>query len=93
MRLVFEVGILNYYFLAVGVAFLLLDLTCRRPPLWSVAWIVTARYALPWFVPHAPAGLTAAVLVVIALVPIGLGLAQVPAEARSSLPVIRSGVG
>jgi hypothetical protein len=91
-RLVFEVGILNYYFLAVGVVLLLLDLTCRRPPLWSVAWIVASRYALPWFVPHAPAGLTASMFAVVALVPIGLGLAQVPAQARTSLPVSGSGV-
>jgi hypothetical protein len=86
-RLVFEVGILNYYFLAVGVVLLLLDLTCRRPPLWSAAWIVTARFALPWFVPHAPEGLTAGVFLVIALVPIGLGLAQVRAGTTISLPV------
>ena len=45
-RLVFEISLLNYYFLAVGVGLLLLDLTRRRVPLWSVTWIVATRFVL-----------------------------------------------
>jgi hypothetical protein len=90
-RLVFEVGILNYYFLAVGVALLLVDLTSRRPPVLSAAWIIATRYGLPWMVPHSAAGLTAAVFLVLALVAVGLGLAQVPARGRDSPSVFRPG--
>jgi hypothetical protein len=90
-RLVFEVGILNYYFLAVGVAFLLLDFVCRRPPVWSAAWIVATRYALPWIVTHASSGLTAAAYLVMALIPLAFGLAQIPADSRGSLFGPRAG--
>ena len=81
-RLVFEISLLNYYFLAVAVALVLLDLTCRRVPVWSVLWIVATRDALTPSAPHAPLVLTAVLFLVAALVPIGLGLAQVVAVPR-----------
>jgi hypothetical protein len=92
-RLVFEVGILNYYFLAVGAVFLLLDCVGQRPPLRSAAWIVTTRYALPPVVAHASSGLTAAMFLVIAVVPLALGLAQIPADSRTPLFVRHPGAG
>ena len=79
-RLVFEISLLNYYFLAVGVALLMLDFTRRRLPVWSVVWIVATRYGLTPIAPHAPLVLTAILFLVAALVPIVLGLAQVPAR-------------
>ncbi len=91
LRLAFEVGILNYYFLAVGVVFLLLDFVGKRPPVRSGVWVVITRYALPPVVSHAPSGLTAALLLVIALVPMGLGLAQIPAHSRAPLLPDRPG--
>jgi hypothetical protein len=81
-RLVFEISLLNYYFLAVGAALLLLDFTRRRPPVASVVWIVATRFGLSPLAPYAPLNLTAALFLLSALVPIGLGLAQVPARAR-----------
>ncbi len=83
-RLVFEISLLNYYFLAVAVALLLLDLIRRRLPLWSVAWIVATRYGLSPIAPHAPLTLTAALFLMAALVPLVLGLAQLPSRARPS---------
>ena len=92
-RLVFEISLLNYYFLAVAVALLLLDLIRRRLPLWSVAWIVATRYGLSPIAPHAPLTLTAALFLVAALVPLVLGLAQLPPRARPSpgMPTLRLG--
>jgi hypothetical protein len=82
-RLVFEISLLNYYFLAVAVGLVLLDVTRRRLPVWSVLWIVATRNALTPGAPHAPLVLTAVLFLVAALVPIGLGLAQVAAVPRS----------
>jgi hypothetical protein len=81
-RLVFEIALLNYYFLAVGAVLVLLDFTRRRPPVASLVWIVATRFGLSPLAPHAPLNLTAALFLVAALVPIGLGLAQVRAESR-----------
>jgi len=83
-RLVFEVSILNYYYLAVGVTLLVLDFTAKRLPFQSVLWIVATRYGLSAIAPHAPSVLTAAAFLVVAVVPIGLGLAMVPGETRRS---------
>jgi hypothetical protein len=84
-RLVFELGFLNYYFLGVGVVFLLLDLARGRPPVWAVVWIVATRYGLPWIAPLAPAAMTAALFLVAGLVPLGLGLAWAVAGQRPAL--------
>jgi hypothetical protein len=81
-RLVFEISLLNYYFLAVGAALLLLDFTRRRTPVASVVWIVATRFGLSPLAPYAPINLTAVLFLLSALVPIGLGLAQVPARDR-----------
>ena len=86
-RLVFEISLLNYYFLAVGVALLLLDAVRRRPPLWSVGWIVATRFVLTPLAPHVALTLTAALYLLAALVPIGLGLAQVRRASPSPVRV------
>jgi hypothetical protein len=86
-RLIFEVSILNYYFVAVGVVLLVLDCARKRPPVWSVVWIVATRYGLTWMAPVAPSVLTAITFLVASLVPIGLGLNQVVAERLPSLSV------
>ncbi|HEY5023686.1 MAG TPA: hypothetical protein VII76_01805 [Acidimicrobiales bacterium] len=80
-RLVFEISLLNYYFLAVGVGWLLLDFTRTRLPVGSVTWIVATRFGLTPLAPHLPLDLTAALFLAAALVPIGFGLAQVPPRA------------
>ncbi len=82
LRLVFEISLLNYYFLAVGVALLLLDFTRRRLPVCAVVWIVATRFVLTPLAPHVSLTLTAVFFLVAALVPIGLGLAQVPGRSQ-----------
>ena len=84
-RLVSEISLLNYYFLAVGVMLLLLDFTRRRLPVVSVTWIVATRFGLTPLAPHIAVTITAVLYLVAALVPIGLGLAPV-AAARPALP-------
>jgi hypothetical protein len=86
-RLVFEISLLNYYFLAVGVAMLLLDVIRRRLPVWSVGWIVVTRFVVTPLAPHVALTLTAALFLAAALVPIGLGLAQVKRGPRPPVPV------
>jgi hypothetical protein len=86
-RLVFEISLLNYYFLAVGAGLLLLDFTARRIPVWSVTWIVATRFVLSPLAAHVSLTLTAALFLVAALVPIALGLVHVPRRARSPVPV------
>ncbi|HLN41712.1 MAG TPA: hypothetical protein VK215_04640 [Acidimicrobiales bacterium] len=83
-RLVFEVSLLNYYYLAVAVFLLLLDFTRKRMPVWSVVWIVATRYGLTPLAPHAPSALTAALFLVAALGPMALGMAQLPVGPRPS---------
>ena len=86
-RLVFEISLLNYYFLAVGVALVLLDLVCRRLPVWSVGWIVVTRFVLTPLAPHVALTLTAALFLVAGLVPIGLGLGAGLEGWRPMVPV------
>lgn len=86
-RLVFEISLLNYYFLAVGVALVLLDVICRRLPVWSVGWIVATRFVLTPLAPHVALTLTAALFLLAALVPMGLGLAQVNRGPPAPAPV------
>lgn len=78
LRLVFEVSILNYYFLAVGTFLLLLDLAVGRPPLWAIGWIVTTRYVLAPAAGHLPAWVTASAFLALSVLPIALGLARIP---------------
>jgi hypothetical protein len=85
-RLVFEVSILDYYFLAVGVALLVFAFVRKRPPWWAVTWIVATRFGLTWMAPRAPSGLTAAAFLLAALVPMVMGLAAVVELPRASLP-------
>ncbi len=86
-RLVFEISLLNYYFLAVGVALLLLDAIRLRLPVWSVGWIVATRFVLTPLAPHVALSLTAALYLLAALVPIGLGLAEVRRAPPPPVPV------
>lgn len=94
-RLVFEISLLNYYFLAVGAVLLVLDFTRQRVPVWSVTWIVATRFGLSPLAAHESLTLTAALFLVAASVPIGLGLAQVPARprprSRRLLPIATNG--
>jgi hypothetical protein len=76
-RLVFEVSILEYYFLAVGASLLVLDFVLARPPLWSVGWIVVTRYGLTSFDTRASAGWTAVAFMALSLVPLVVGVVQV----------------
>ncbi len=84
-RLVFEVSMWNYYFLAVGVFLLLLDFVRESPPWRSLAWIVAARYGLPWIASVASSTLTAAAFLLAALIPVAIGLAVVARAPRSRL--------
>jgi hypothetical protein len=86
-RLVFEISLLNYYFLAVGVALLVLDAIRRRLPVWSLGWIVATRFVLTPMASHVALGLTAALYLLAALVPIGLGLAEVRRAPPPPAPV------
>jgi hypothetical protein len=77
-RLVFEIAILNYYWLAVGVFFLLLDAVHRRPPILSIAWIVCSRYGLGWMVTTGmPSSSVATAFGALSLAPLIAGLAEV----------------
>ena len=86
VRLVFEVSILNYYFLAVGVFLLVLDFVRNSPPWRSVIWIASTRYGLAWLIPAAPPILAASAFLLAALVPVIMGLAVVPRAARPLAP-------
>lgn len=77
-RLVFEISLLDYYFLAVGAFLILVDFCRRRPPLWSAAWIVGTRYVLAPLAKDIPPPVTAGLFLATSLVAIGVGLAQVP---------------
>lgn len=81
-RLVFEVSLLNYYFLAVGASLLMLDFSRRRPPVVAAIWIVATRFGLGPVAGRAPLTVTAVLYLVAALVPITLGLAQAPKALR-----------
>jgi len=76
-RLVFEVVILDYYLLAVGVFLLVLDVARRRPPLWAIGWVVVMRYGLTWLVARSPLAVGAAVYLVAATVAVAVGLVAV----------------
>ena len=86
LRLVFEVAILDYYFLAVGVFLLVLDFSRRRLPLWSVGWVVVMRFGLTWLAPRGSLDLTAAAFLALSLLPVVLGLAAVTAPGSSASP-------
>jgi len=75
LRLVFELGFFDYYFLAVGAFLLVFDLVRMRPPLWAIAWIVATRFGLTALVPSIPIGLTAALFLAAAVLPVVLGSA------------------
>ena len=85
VRLVFEVSILNYYFLAVGVLLLSLDFARKTPPWRSIGWIVATRYGLTWLASVAPPPLIASAFLIAALLPVTLGLAMVPRAPRARL--------
>jgi len=74
LRLVFEVTILDYYFLAVGAMLLVLDFCLARPPLWAAGWIVLTRYGLTWVAPRAPLTLTAVLFLLASLAALARGL-------------------
>ncbi|MGA2522500.1 MAG: hypothetical protein ABSG81_16965, partial [Acidimicrobiales bacterium] len=90
LRLVFEVAILDYYFLAVGVFLLVLDVARRRVPLWSVGWVVAMRFGLTWLAPRGPFDLTAAAFLALSLLPVvlGLGVVTAPPGTTSSGAVV-----
>ena len=77
VRLVFEVGLLDYYFLAVGAALLALDICCARVPVRTIGWVVATRFGLTWVAAHASPMLTAWLYLGLALVPVAMGLACV----------------
>jgi hypothetical protein len=77
-RLVFEISLLNYYFLAVAVTLVLLDFIRKRPPVRSAVWIVATRFGLTPLAPHVSSNVTAGLFLLAALIPIGFGLAQLP---------------
>jgi hypothetical protein len=88
-RLVFEIAILNYYWLAVGVYLLLLDAVHRRPPLLSMIWVVCSRYGLTWMVTAGmPSLWIAAAFGALSLAPLAAGLAEVR-SVRSPAPAVR----
>ncbi|HUI04678.1 MAG TPA: hypothetical protein VLZ77_14160 [Acidimicrobiales bacterium] len=75
LRLVFEIALLDYYLLAVGAMLLLLDMSTRTVPVWSVAWIVATRYGLSWLALHGSPPVIAGCYEAAALAGLGLGLA------------------
>jgi hypothetical protein len=77
VRLVFELGFLNYYFLAVGAALLVLDFLFARLPVRSVIWIVATRYGLTAVAPRASPTLTAVVFLVASLGAVAIGVGGV----------------
>jgi hypothetical protein len=83
-RLVFEVSILEYYFLAVGASLVMLDLIAPRPPWWSLGWIVATRYGLTTFDGSSATGWVATAFLALSLTPVVLGLIEVNAVGRRS---------
>ena len=81
LRLVFELGYFNYYFLAVGAGMLVLDMVRRRPPLWAVAWVLATRFGLAALPASTRPGVVAGLFLALALCPVVLGL----------LPMVRAG--
>ena len=73
-RLVFEVGLFNYYFLATGVLLLLVDTACARPPWRSVSWVVATRFGLDALTPHGPSWLTASCVALAAVGAVWFGV-------------------
>ena len=84
LRLVFEVALLDYYFLAVAVFFLLLDLASRRLPVLSIGWIGLSRFALVPAATHLPTWLTALLFAGLAVSATVAGLAAVAASATEA---------
>ena len=80
-RLVFEVSLWNYYFLAVGALLLMLDLAWRRPPWRAALWIVATRYGVEWLGPRAPSWVTALAALSAALGAMVVGLRALRAPA------------
>jgi hypothetical protein len=82
LRLVFEVSILDYYYLAVGATLLILDFVRGRVPLLAAAWIVATRYGVNWVITTASPPVIAWVFLAAALVAAGIGVALVLRTAR-----------
>ena len=84
LRLVFEVALLDYYFLAVATLLLILDFALARPPALSAGWILSTRFVLAPAAPHLPSSLTAMVFAGLACAPVAIGLAAIQRQARAS---------
>jgi hypothetical protein len=80
-RLVFEVLNTSYYLLAVSVMLLTLDVTARRVPYRSLAWIAVMRWWVNPLGSHVPSWGAGVVFLVGALVPVVLGLREVARRA------------
>jgi hypothetical protein len=82
LRLVFEVSILDYYYLAVGAVLLVLDFVRGRVPVLAAAWIVATRYGLNWLITTASPPVIAWVFLAAALLAAGIGVAVVLRTSR-----------
>ncbi|HMK63260.1 MAG TPA: hypothetical protein VK386_06550, partial [Acidimicrobiales bacterium] len=91
-RLVLEVAMYEYYFLAVGVFLLVLDLAVGRLPLPSLVWVVGTRYGVVPMASVAGPGWVAAAFLISSVVALGIGLGAVssPPGRRAVDPVGRS---
>ncbi len=72
-RLVFEVWIYGYYLLAAGVALLVLDVVCWRPPVRSIIWIALTT-VLVTFLADVPQSLASVLWLVASLSAVAIGL-------------------
>ena len=80
-RLVFEVGMFNYYFLAVGAGLVVLDVLFARLPVRAVVWVVATRYGLTAVAARASPVLTAVLFLAAALAPVMIGMRTVAVAA------------
>ena len=82
-RLVFESVVIPYYLLGASTAFLLLDLSQRRPPSRSLAWIAATAAFIALPIHHR--WIDAVGTLVLALVALGVGLRTALARDRSAV--------
>lgn len=87
-RLVFEVSIQEYYFLAAAVLLLVLDLTAGRPPLWTVIWVVAMRYGVVELPSVTTFGWVAAAFLVGSLAAVATGLAPLLPRTTDEEPAL-----
>jgi len=81
-RLVLEVSIFEYYFLAAGVFLFVLDLAIGRLPVWSVTWVLCTRYGVVGLASVAGPGWTAAAFMASSLAAFALGMSALSSSTR-----------